>query len=366
MPRLNPFAWGRTKLTKLWDASIEGHVISLAWQPPSAGAERGALIAAASADGPIALFDAKTGQSRFQLPGHGFGTSCVAWSPDGMRLASTGQDGKIRLWDPATGQLACEMPAGAAWGERVAWAPVPIPADSPGAWALASAAGKKLRLWKVDGTLIAEFPEHPSTIADIQWKPRQAILASTAYGKVFLWECQALPPAEGAAIEPKREFTWQGSMLALAWSPDARYLAVGAQDCTVHFWVLATGEDLQMSGYPRKVRELSWDPTSRYLATGGAELSCVWDFSGEGPAGTEPTQLEAHKDFINYLAFQHQGTLLASGGDDGQVILWKPSTQRGAISLAKHSAAVTQLAWSADDERLVAGTAAGGVVVYAI
>ena len=96
MPRLNPFAVGRSKLTKLWDARIDGHVVALAWSH-SLG-----LIAAASADGPIALFDAKTGQVRHHLLGHGFGTSDVAWSANGKHLASTGQDGKVRRWDPVT------------------------------------------------------------------------------------------------------------------------------------------------------------------------------------------------------------------------------------------------------------------------
>jgi WD40 repeat protein len=343
MPRLNPFAWGRTKLTKLWQGAIDGHVVSLAWSHALN------VIAAASADGPIALFDSKTGQARFNLPGHGFGTSNVAWSPDRTHLASAGQDGKVRLWDPVAGSQTNEMAAGAAWAERVTYSASGI---------LASSAGKKLRLWNPDGSMPREFPDHTSTIADIQWKPNEAILASTCYGKLQLWK----PDQE----KPIREFNWQGSMLALAWSPNGAYMAAGGQDNTVHFWMLATGEDLQMQGYPRKVRELSWDATSRYLATGGAPVCCVWDCSGAGPADREPIQLEAHKDFITSLAFQREGELLASGGEDGQVILWKPSTQRGAISIAKHDAPISQLVWSADDQRLVVGTASGGVYLYAI
>ena len=289
MPRLNPFALGRTKLTKLWEATIDGHVVSLAWSACH-GSSSG-YIAAAVADGPIALLDPMTGEICHMLPGHGFGTSCVCFSADGRCLASAGQDGKIRLWEPFVGSELQAMPAGAAWVERVAWC--------PSANLLASAAGKKLRLWNLDGEMVREYADHPSTIADIQWQPKEAILASTAYGKLYLWA-----PEQQAAI---REFAWQGSMLALAWSPNAEYIAVGAQDNSVHFWLMKTGEDLQMSGYPVKVRELSWDHQSRYLATGGGPTPCVWDCSGKGPAGTQPLHLDAHQDNVNALAFQRRG-----------------------------------------------------------
>ncbi len=346
MPRLNPFAWGRTKLTKLWDASIDGHVVSLVWSR-SLG-----LIAAASADGPITLIDANTGQPRLNLSGHGFGTSCIIWidSPDaGEQLASAGQDGKVRLWDPTTGAQTREMPGGAAWGERIAW--------DPTSKLLASTAGKKLRLWNLAGEMVRDYPDHSSTIADIQWHPKEPILASAGYGKLCLWN-----PAQQTSV---REYAWPGSMLAVAWSPDAKHIAAGGQDCTVHFWVVETGEDLQMSGYPTKVRELSWDATGRWLATGGGEACCVWDFAGAGPAGTTPVQLEGHNQYISCLAFQHQGTLLASGGEDGLVALWQPSKGPASHALAKHAAPITQLAWSAEDHRLAVGTAQGDVLLYA-
>lgn len=342
MPRLNPFAAGRVKLTKLWESSIDGHVISLAWSHALG------LIAAASVDGPIALFDAKTGQVRHNLLGHGFGTADVAWSADGQHLASAGQDGKVRVWDPTTGLQVKEMPGGAAWVERVAWCPT--------AGLLASAAGKKLRLWRLDGEMIREYPDHPTTIADIRWKPNDAVLASTVYGKLFLWS-----PEQQTAV---REFDWQGSMLALAWSPDGAYIAAGAQDCTVHFWRMKTGDDLQMAGYPTKVRELAWDARSRYLATGGGPSPCVWDCSGNGPAGTTPAQLEGHNDNITCLAYQHHGEHLASGGEDGLLALWHPSRQQGSLALAKHAAAVSQLAWADDDKRLAVGAADGSVRLF--
>ncbi len=149
--------------------------------------------------------------------------------------------------------------------------------------------------------------------------------------------------------------------------PNGEYIAAGAQDCSVHFWLMKTGEDLQMSGYPLKVRELAWNATSRYLATGGSAVSCaLQDCSGDGPAGTEPIQLETHKEPITCLAYQHQGAFLASGGEDGLVAnnVHARISSAAAGGTAKHTAAVSQLVWSADGRRLAVGTAEGTVVLY--
>ncbi len=327
-----------------WQAEIGEHVIALAWSPDGSG------LAAAAVGGPITLCDGMTGRLRHLLAGHGFGTTALSWSPKGGLLASAGQDGKVKLWNVATGQLQMTLDGGSAWVERVAW--------SPDGTLFASAAGKKVRLWNAAGQLVREYGNHPSTVADIQWKPGTLELASAAYGQLaFFHPDQA---------EPVRCLTWKGSQLVLAWSPDGNYLATGDQDSTVHFWFIATGEDLMMSGYPIKVRELSWDHTSRFLATGGGSAPCVWDVSGKGPADTRPVQLEAHEDRVTALAFQHAGPVLASAGDDGLVALWHPGKHEKTLATARQNSAITQLAWSPDDRRLAFGTAAGTVAGYAV
>jgi WD40 repeat protein len=239
-----------------WQAEIGDHVIALAWSPDGAG------LAAAAVGGPITLFDGRTGRIRHVLPGHGFGTAALSWSPPphptlsplggegrvrgGGILASAGQDGKVKLWNVSTGQLHMALDGGSAWVERAVW--------SSGRTLLAAAAGKRVRLWNTAGQLMREYDNHPSTVADIQWKPGTLELVSAAYGQLaFFHPDQA---------EPVRSLNWKGSQLVLAWSPDGQHLATGDQDATVHFWIMKTGEDLMMSGYPTKVRELSWDHTS--------------------------------------------------------------------------------------------------------
>jgi WD40 repeat protein len=331
----------RPRLSRQWTANLPDHVIDLAWSPDDRH------VVAAAVNGPVAILDAGSGAVKHLLPGHSFGSTSVAWVDNGT-VASAGQDGRVRLWD-AEGKERLSLDAGAKWVERIA--------VSPCATWLAAAAGKTVRLWGRAGQLVRDYADHVSTVSDIVWRPGGKELTSSAYGGVNVWS----PDSD----EPVRRFSWKGSVLRLAWSPDGKYLATGDQDSTVHFWINATGQDLQMFGYPMKVRELAWDKTSRFLATGGGSQVTVWDCSGKGPEDTTPLCLEAHDEAatVNALCFQRAGTLLASGADDGKVVLWQPEKGKRSLAQARLNAGVTHVAWSGEG-RLAAGSESGEVVVF--
>lgn len=341
--RRPPRQGGKT-LAVRWQAGLDDFVNALAWSPD------GRWLAAAAVSGPITLFDSQNGAVRQPWPGHGFGTTALAWSPDGSTLASAGQDGQVKLWTADSSQEMQSLAGGASWVERVAW--------SPAGDYLASTAGRKLRLWDKAGQLFREYDDHDSTIADIAWQPGGRELVVAAYGGLTLRS----PDRPDQA----RSFRWKGSSLVLAWSPDGKYIATGDQDSTVHFWYADTGKDLQMWGYPTKVRELSWNHTSRYLATGGSATVVVWDCSGQGPEGTKPTMLEQHEDLLSGLAYQHQGLLLASAGQDGRLVVWRPSESKKPLTQTRFDSAIAQMSWSPDDRQVVLGTAEGVVSVIGV
>ncbi|MEZ4728613.1 MAG: hypothetical protein R3E79_15880 [Caldilineaceae bacterium] len=340
----------KVSLTSLWQLAIDDHVIALEWAPPD-----GKWLAAAAVSGPIYLIDTVQGQIVRRLAGHGFGTTALAWHPNGFVLASAGQDGKARLWDVISGEQAAELAGGAAWVEHVAWLPAQGNRRLP---LLATAAGRVLRIWDEQGELLQECANHSSTIAHMQWhKPRNE-LALASYGVLTVRN-----PDQPDVV---RELAWKGSSLVVAWSPDGQYIATGDQDSTVHFWITATGKDLQIWGYPTKVRELAWDHTSRYLATGGSDTVIVWDCSGKGPEGTKPRTLTGHEDGLSVLAYQHRGPLLASGGQDGLVMLWSPTEQAKELAYIARPTPISQLAWLPDDQCLVVGTDGGTVERLAV
>jgi len=341
------------KLEQAWTGSVGDHVIDLAFSPD------GAWLAAASVAGPVTVFDAVTGRLAHEFTGHGFGTSSISWHHDSMRLATGGQDGVVRIWSARVGALMTELDPGSGWTERIAF--------SPRGQLLATAAGRHLRFWTPDGELVRKFPDQSSTIADVAWKPAAAtssrkseLIAATSYALVSTWNCES--------DEPKDEYRWQGSSLALAWSPNGQYLATGDQDASVHFWITKTGSDLRMSGFETKVKELAWERTSRYLATGGGRMACVWDCSGAGPEGRQPAMLKIHEDRITSLVYQRSGSLLASGGGDSLIAIWWPEKQDRPLALGAVSAGhgVTKVCWSPDDRVLAVGGTGGEVEIFSM
>jgi WD40 repeat protein len=334
-----------------WRASLGGHVIALSWSPT------GEFLAAASADGPVALLSAETGAKLRLYPGHAGGTSAIHWRPgqssSGPLLASAGCDGLVHLWSADSSTALHSLAAGAEWVECLAW-------SNRGEY-LSCAAGKRLRLWSFDAaaqtaSLLPEYPAQPATIADLAWKPgAQVLLASCGYNGLVFWS--------PAATECVRKFDWKGSMLKLAWSPNGRYIATGNQDSTIQFWNVDTGKELQMWGYRSKIRELSWDAASRFLASGGSATGVVWDCSGKGPAGTKPILLDFHSQLLSQLAFQREGSLLASGCREGLVALWRPGKKDSPLATAHLGSAITQVQWSPCQRRLAVGAADGEIQV---
>jgi hypothetical protein len=87
-----------------WDACrsvLEGHsrdVNAVVFSPD------GQLIASASSDKTVRVWETATGQCRSVLEGHSEEVSAVVFSPDGQLVTSASSDSTVRVWETATGQ----------------------------------------------------------------------------------------------------------------------------------------------------------------------------------------------------------------------------------------------------------------------
>jgi WD40 repeat protein len=335
----------RVRFDELWRVALDAPIAAISPAPD------GSAVAVASVEGPIHIVDAHTGATRHILPGHAGSTVALDWTPDAQMLLSIGHDGFGRFWDPSAGAERLAVDIGASWGERIV--------ASPDNARVATAAGRYVRLWTRDGLLVHAWPARASTVLDIAWRRggKRSRLAAVSYGSVGLYD-------PGLGTKASRELRWKGSSLVLAWRPDGTFLATGDQDASVHFWNVANGQDLMMSGYPRKVRELSWDASGRWLATGGGFQIIVWDCK-TSPAGTDPILLEHHTVPLCALQYQRRGVLLAAASMDGALTLWEP--RRSNKPVAERPAdgfEVTSMVWSIDDRCLFIANEAGDVAAW--
>ncbi len=330
-----------SSLRPAWSAAVGDYAIGV-----DLGPDGGCAVGAGGGD--VMVFDEASGRLRWHARAHEGGLLALAWNPAAAVLATAGQDGFARLWDGVSGRRLCELPGAGPWVEQLAW--------SPDGARLATAAGKTVRVWTRNGQPERETDAHASTVTGLAWSRSGQRLATACYGGAQVWDA--------ATGKLNQQLEWKGSLISLAWSPDGSVIAGGCQDCSVHFWRLPAGKSAQMTGFPSKPRAISWERGGKLLATSGAATATVWPFSGKGPEGRAPIELAGHEETISALAFSPSGPALASGAQDGAVMLWEPRRQKTPYAQASLGAPVTAIAWSPSGTRLAGADSAGHVMMW--
>ena len=298
----------------------------------------GRWLAAATTSGVIHLIDARTGSQHTAWRAHDQGALALSWHPQWPVLASSGQDGRVKLWqlgdvesEGLVADIGLSDDPNSLWVEHLSW--------RPDGKQLAAACGKKISLISLDGANNGAYVFPGGTVGALCWRPQGAQLAAAGYGGVRIYN----------VLDPRgkpQDLNWKGSLLSLNWSPDAKLIAAGCQDNTVHFWRVPEYRDAMMSGFAYKPVQLSWSNNSRWMLTGGSAQLILWPFDKKGPEGRKPVSIDFHQDAICAISVAGSGQRLATACRSGQLALW---TQIGASApelVAQLDSRAEQLAWS--------------------
>ncbi|MEK6299571.1 MAG: caspase family protein [Acidobacteriota bacterium] len=299
------------------------NVTSIAFSPD------GKTIASGSLDKTVAVCDVTSGSLIRSLEDHTDEVNAVAFSPDGKAIASASRDQTIDIWEAATGEVLVTIEA-PAQARAIAFSP-------DGKILAAGGEDKTLRLWQVsDGTLIRGLEGHSSEIRAVAFSPIGQVVASAGDDKsIRLWNVET-----GLAIRTLQGHT--GLVSSAAFSQNGELILSGSYDKTIKVWDVKSGKTITtIEGASASITSVAVSPDGSTVAAGGYMTVDLWNT----PTGRKIRTLGGHLSPIRAVAFSADARTLAFATRNS-VKLWDGASGGLIHTLDGHSSPVNAVAFS--------------------
>jgi WD40 repeat protein len=294
----------------------------------------GKSMAQAMPNHTISLWDVERGKQLHRLRGHTAEVRALTFSADSRMLVSAGRDQLTCLWEVASGRKSRTENRINAGVETLALSPDGNLQATGGTDDLRGVHARNGGGWGASGVKFG--------IRRMALSPKGDCFATGDAGTARLWSV-----ASGKVL---RQFQRPQEVLALALSPDGRFLAVGYIDYSASLWEISTGKELRRWQWKaeelQNLFSLSFSPDGKTLASGlwggnGGGQCVLWEVS----SGKELKALAKGQRTFG-LAFSADGRLVATthpwdqftpGPTSRNVIcLWDTATGRRERVLQGH------------------------------
>jgi WD40 repeat protein len=343
-------------IVRLWN--IETGKVDQTLTPP--GTRSTACAVAVSRDGKqlasgnynrIHLWNLASGELEATLDGHVGLVHGLTFNKRGEKLISSSWDNTVRIWDPHSKQAVQSLRLPATGSEPSG--PIAALAHCPSRSMLATAVGAEVELRAAaDGRLLNRLQGHEEPVLALAFSPEGKWLA-TAGGdhRLRLWDLETL---QAEVVLPHHT----DAVHAVAWSPDGTRLASGGSDQTVRIFDTKTWKILAtLEGHSAPVLAVALLADGRAVSAGEDAIVRVWDVAGK----KQIAALEGHSGSVRAIAIAPGGATIATAGDDKSVKLWDAASLQPRASINGHQQPVLCLAFSPQGKTLASGAAGGGL-----
>jgi len=254
-------------------------------------------------------------------------------------------DNRACRWDPASGQLVSSVTL------RSSKSPWMVYALSPDDGTLAALGHLWDRTMLFYDTQIGKprFPDpgHTTAVKSVAFSPDGRWLASGSDdGMVRIWDL-----ATGTPRHKLEGHTGAVGWFAVAFSPDGKLLASGGLDGTIVLWDPLTGLRVRtLNGYFHG-STIQFSSDGKLVAAGTADGGVRMWYTRNGEDARMLKGL--HEGHVRCLAFRADGQRLATGGDDGKLVITDLASGT-VLDSFKRDTRVIRVEFSADGETVAA------------
>lgn len=340
---------GVDRVIRLWGSDQQQPLQALSGQTGGfiviAARRESPALATGSSDGTICLWDIGVKPWR-SIGGPDIGPAhSVAFSPDGRTLAYTGNmpdrhgPNVVRVDMP--GQVE-ELAAAMATASSIAF-------DCDGSLLASASFDGSISLWNVaEGTLKTRLEDHSGAVCCVAFSPIADLLASGGADKVVRLRDLSTDSVRSLQGHSDR-------ITSVTFHPREQMVASGSLDGTVRVWDVATGAPVAIytPHGGRWVRAVCFSPSGLLIASGGDDNNIVLTDLSSG----RHEVLRGHSTHVFTLAFGGSDRVLISGDRAGNLIMWDVEQRRQLIGLEKHADLLMGVAVSPDGMMLASCSA---------
>ena len=269
-------------------------------------------------------------------------------SSDGRYVISGSVDNTVILWDIVEGKIIgnpLEGHLGAV--NTVAFSP-------DGNWIASGGDDNILRLWDVEsGELIHELSGHTDAIWSVAFNPIGSLVASgSADGTIWLWDVESGEPISNPLINAEDDQEKGAIVHSVVFSRNGQFIATGGEDNIIRLWRAESGDLLgTLEGHQNWVLSLAFNTDGTRLASAGVEPTIIiWNLQ-TGQA--ELTINTGHTNWIRDITFNPDDSMVITASVDQSIRFWDASTGESALLPMITSDAVWGTAFSPDGKTLV-------------